>query len=103
MENEDLGEREVHFSKELYIERDDFMVDPPKKYKRLTMENEVRLMGAYFVKAVSYECDEEEMLRLCIALMIPRQSPVPDLAREKPRERFIGRCKTAFTADGSSL
>lgn len=59
LENEELGEREVHFSNELFIERDDFMVDPPKKYKRLTMENEVRLMGAYFVKAVSYECDEE--------------------------------------------
>ena len=59
LENEALGEREVHFSGELYIEREDFMPDPPKKYKRLTMENEIRLMGAYFIRAVSYETDEE--------------------------------------------
>lgn len=59
MENEALGTREVPFSRELYIERDDFMIDPPKKYKRLYVGNEVRLMSAYFVKAVSYETDAD--------------------------------------------
>ena len=59
MENEALGTREVPFSRELYIARDDFMIDPPKKYKRLYVGNEVRLMSAYFVKAVSYETDAD--------------------------------------------
>ncbi len=57
-ENPELGERTVTFSRELYIERDDFMVDPPKKYFRLYPGNEVRLMYAYFVKCVGYETDE---------------------------------------------
>ncbi len=57
-ENESLGSREVPFSRELYIEREDFMEEPPKKYFRLFPGNEVRLMGAYFVKCVSYEKDE---------------------------------------------
>ena len=59
MENDTLGTRKVPFSKELYIEREDFMVEPPKKYKRLYPGNEVRLMNAYFVTCVSYDTDEE--------------------------------------------
>ena len=58
MENETLGTRKVPFGKELYIEREDFMVEPPKKYKRLYPGNEVRLMNAYFVTCVSYDTDE---------------------------------------------
>ncbi len=58
MENPELGSRTMKFGKELYIERDDFMIDPPKKYFRLYPGNEVRLMGAYFVKCTSYELDE---------------------------------------------
>ena len=58
LENEELGSRMIPFSKELYIEREDFMIDPPKKYFRLFPGNEVRLMNAYFVKCVSYETDE---------------------------------------------
>ncbi len=57
-ENEALGKREVPFSRELYIDREDFMEEPPKKYFRLFPGNEVRLMGAYFVKCVSYEKDD---------------------------------------------
>ena len=57
-ENESLGSREVPFSRELYIEREDFMEEPPKKYFRLFPGNEVRLMGAYFVKCESYEKDD---------------------------------------------
>ncbi len=58
-ENEALGRREVPFSGELYIDREDFMEEPPKKYFRLFPGNEVRLMSAYFVKCVSYEKDSD--------------------------------------------
>lgn len=58
-ENEALGKREVPFSKELYIDREDFMEEPPKKYFRLFPDNEVRLMSAYFVKCVGYEKDSD--------------------------------------------
>ena len=58
-ENEDLGKRKVPFSGELYIDREDFMEEPPKKYFRLFPGNEVRLMGAYFVKCISFEKDED--------------------------------------------
>ena len=57
-ENESLGSRKVAFGREIYIERDDFMIDPPKKYFRLYPGNEVRLMNAYFVKCVDYSTDE---------------------------------------------
>lgn len=56
-ENQELGSRKVLFSRELYIEREDFMVDPPKKYFRLYPGNEVRLMNAYFVKCQDYITD----------------------------------------------
>lgn len=59
LENAELGSRQVPFSRELYIEREDFMIDPPKKYKRLYPGNEVRLMGAYFVTCTGYETDAE--------------------------------------------
>ena len=58
LENEALGSRKVPFSRELYIERDDFMEEPPKKYFRLFVGNEVRLMNAYFVKCTSFDKDE---------------------------------------------
>ncbi|MBP9995777.1 MAG: glutamine--tRNA ligase/YqeY domain fusion protein [Lachnospiraceae bacterium] len=58
LENEELGVRQVPFSRELYIERDDFMEEPPKKYFRLFPGNEVRLMHAYFAKCVGFEKDE---------------------------------------------
>ncbi len=57
-ENPELGSRKVPFSRELYIEREDFMEEPPKKYYRLFPGNEVRLMHAYFVKCVDYKKDE---------------------------------------------
>ena len=59
LENPELGTRKVPFGRELYINRDDFMIDPPKKYFRLFPGNEVRLMGAYFVKCTGYELDEK--------------------------------------------
>ncbi|MDO5519242.1 MAG: glutamine--tRNA ligase/YqeY domain fusion protein [bacterium] len=57
-ENEELGMRQVPFSRELYIEREDFMIEPPKKYFRLFPGNEVRLMHAYFVTCTDYITDE---------------------------------------------
>ena len=59
LENEELGTRMLPFGKELYIEKEDFMVEPPKKYKRLYPGNEVRLMNAYFVTCTGYDTDEE--------------------------------------------
>lgn len=58
-ENPEMGTRKVPFCKELYIEREDFMEEPPKKYFRLFPGNEVRLMHAYFVKCESFVKDEE--------------------------------------------
>ncbi|MBQ8327146.1 MAG: glutamine--tRNA ligase/YqeY domain fusion protein [Lachnospiraceae bacterium] len=58
LENEALGTRQVPFTKELYIERDDFMEEPPKKYFRLFPGNEVRLMNAYFVTCTGCVKDE---------------------------------------------
>ena len=58
LENEELGTRKVPFCRELYIDREDFMEEPPKKYFRLFPGNEVRLMHAYFVKCESYIKDE---------------------------------------------
>ena len=58
-EDPDLGTRKVPFTKELYIEREDFMEEPPKKYFRLFPGNEVRLMNAYFVTCTGFEKDED--------------------------------------------
>ncbi|MBQ7557879.1 MAG: glutamine--tRNA ligase/YqeY domain fusion protein [Lachnospiraceae bacterium] len=59
VENESLGVRKVSFSRELYIEREDFMEEPPKKYFRMFPGNEVRLMNAYYVKCTGCEKDAE--------------------------------------------
>ena len=56
--NEEAGTRMVPFSRELYIERDDFMEEPVKKYRRFFVGNEVRLKGAYFVKCTDFIKDE---------------------------------------------
>lgn len=58
-ENPELGTRKVPFGRELYIEREDFKIDPPRKYFRLFPGNEVRLMSAYFVTCTGYETDED--------------------------------------------
>ncbi len=59
LENEALGSRQVPFGRELYIEREDFMEEPPRKYFRLFPGNEVRLMGAYFVTCTGCEKDSQ--------------------------------------------
>lgn len=55
----EMGTRTVKFSKHLFIERDDFMAEPVKKYFRLYPDNEVRLKSAYFVKCTRFETDEQ--------------------------------------------
>ncbi len=58
LENEGLGSRKVPFGREIYIDREDFMEEPPKKYFRMFPGNEVRLMNAYFVTCNSFVKDE---------------------------------------------
>ena len=58
LENEELGSRKVPFGREIYIDREDFMEEPPKKYFRMFPGNEVRLMNAYFVTCDSFVKDE---------------------------------------------
>ncbi|RZT16454.1 glutamine--tRNA ligase/YqeY domain fusion protein [Fictibacillus sp. BK138] len=58
-ENEEMGTRQIPFSREIYIEREDFMEDPPKKYFRLFPGNEVRLKHAYFIKCEDFIKDED--------------------------------------------
>ena len=58
LENEALGSRKVPFGREIYIDREDFMEEPPKKYFRMFPGNEVRLMNAYFVTCNSFVKDE---------------------------------------------
>ena len=58
LENEELGSRKVPFGREIYIDREDFMEEPPKKYFRMFPGNEVRLMNAYFVTCTSFVKDE---------------------------------------------
>lgn len=57
-ENPEMGTKKVPFGRELYIDREDFMIEPPKKYYRLFPGNEVRLMNAYFVTCTDYITDE---------------------------------------------
>jgi len=57
-ENPEMGKRLVPFGRKLYIEREDFVAEPPKKYRRLYPGNEVRLMSAYFVTCTGYETDD---------------------------------------------
>lgn len=58
-QDESAGSHEMNFSKEIYIDRDDFMIDPPKKYFRLAPEKFSRLKGAYIIQANSYETDAD--------------------------------------------
>lgn len=71
MENPELGERMIPFGRELYIEREDFMEEPPKKYFRLFPGNEVRLMGAYFVICTGFEKDENGKITVVHATYDP--------------------------------
>ena len=64
LENESLSTRKVPFCRELYIDREDFMEEPPKKYYRLYPENEVRFMNAYFLTCTGVDKDENGNITL---------------------------------------
>ncbi len=65
------GTRKVPFSREIYIEQDDFMINPPSKYFRLKPDGEVRLKNAYFIKCTGYETDENGNVTLVKATYDP--------------------------------
>lgn len=99
LENESLGHRQVPFGREIYIEREDFMVDPPKKYFRLFPGNEVRLMHAYFVTCVGYETDEEGRVSLIHCTYDPdtRGGDSPDGRKVKGTIHWVA-CEQAIRA-----
>ncbi len=83
-DNPELGEREIPLGRELYIEREDFMEEPPKKYFRLFPGNEVRLMNAYFVKCVSFEKDADGKISVVHCTYDPETKQGTD--KEMPRK-----------------
>ncbi len=82
-EDENAGEHDILFSRELFIERDDFMEDAPKKYFRLTPGNEVRLKNAYIVKCTGFDKDEHGNVTAVYAEYDPQtKSGMPDSGRK---------------------
>lgn len=61
----------VSFSKELYIDREDFAIDPPPKYKRLVPGGKVRLKGSYILEYVSHKCDKDGKVQEIVCNYIP--------------------------------
>ena len=85
-----MASRKIPFCKELYIERDDFMIEPPKKYFRLFPGNEVRLMHAYFVKCASYETDENGNVTVVHCTYDPETKAEADLQDVRSKVRSTG-------------
>jgi glutaminyl-tRNA synthetase len=77
-EDPESGKRIVPFSKELYIEREDFMIDPPKKFFRLGPGLMARLKGAYIVKVEDYMCNEDGSVKEVYATYIPESKSGSD-------------------------
>lgn len=100
VENPELGERDVPFSRELYIERDDFMVEPPSKYRRLFVGNEVRLMNAYYVTCTRYETYENGEVTVVHADYDPesRGGDTPDGRKVRGTIHWVS-CPTAIKAE----
>ena len=100
LENEELGSRKVPFGKELYIDREDFMIEPPKKYFRLYPGNEVRLMNAYFVTCTSYETDENGNVTCIHCTYDPatKGGDAPDGRKVKGTIHWVA-AKTALNAE----
>ncbi len=90
-ENADDGTRSVAFSGELVIERDDFMVDPPKKFFRLAPGREVRLRGAYLVTATGFETDDDGNVTRVLATYDPatRGGSAPDGRKVKSTMHWV--------------
>lgn len=82
-EDENAGTHEIPFTKELYIERDDFMEDAPKKYFRLTINGEVRLKNAYIIKCSGCKKDDDGNVIEVYAEYYPQtKSGMPESARK---------------------
>jgi glutaminyl-tRNA synthetase len=90
-ENEADGTRSVAFSGELLIERDDFMVDPPKKFFRLAPGREVRLRGAYLVTCTGYETDDDGNVTRVLATYDPetKGGSAPDGRKVKSTMHWV--------------
>ena len=100
LENPELGKREIPFSRELYIEADDFMEEPPKKYFRMFPGNEVRLMNAYLVTCTGVEKDADGNITAIHATYDPesRGGNAPDGRKVRGTIHFVnaataGRCE----------
>lgn len=93
------GNKTVTFSKEIYIEQDDFMLEPPGKYFRLCPQKEVRLKGAYFIKYASHECDENGNITAVHCTYDPatRGGDAPDGRKVKGTLHWVS-AKTAVDA-----
>ena len=100
LENEALGSRTIPFGRELYIEREDFMEEPPKKYFRLFPGNEVRLMNAYFVKCTGCEKDENGNITVVHATYDPdtKGGNAPDGRKVKGTIHWVN-ASTAIQAE----
>ena len=99
LENEALGMRQVPFSREIYIDSDDFMEEPPKKYFRMFPGNEVRLMNAYFVTCNSFVKDENGKITEIHCTYDPdsRGGNSPDGRKVKGTIHWVA-CDTAIPA-----
>ena len=99
LENPELGKRKVPFGRELYINREDFMEEPVRKYFRLYPGNEVRLMNAYFVTCTSFEKDDEGKVTCIHCTYDPesRGGNSPDGRKVKGTIHWVA-AKTAFRA-----
>ena len=100
LENESLGSRQVPFGRELYIEREDFMEVPPRKYFRMFPGNEVRLMNAYFVTCTGCEKDEDGNVTVIHATYDPESKGgnSPDGRKVKGTIHWVA-AKTAVRAE----
>ncbi len=100
LENPELGSREIPFSREIYIEEEDFMEEPPKKYFRLFPGNEVRLMNAYFVTCTGVDKDENGKITAVHCTYDPetKGGDSPDGRKVKGTIHFVN-ASTAFRAE----
>ena len=96
----EAGTRKVEFSRELYIEREDFAAVPPPKFFRMKPEGEVRLMGAYIVKCVGYETDETgKVTEIAVTADLETGNAMPADGRKVKRTIHWVSAKSAVTAD----
>ena len=96
----EAGTRKVEFSRELYIEREDFAAVPPPKFFRMKPEGEVRLMGAYIVKCVGYETDETgKVTEIAVTADLETGNAMPADGRKIKGTVHWVSAKSAVTAD----